>query len=74
MTHAPVGVWEPLPPTDRPHAGGADRTAPLGGAAAGAAMRLADLSTVMLIVALGYSTQVLFRIRCEIACERFEVF
>lgn len=53
MTHAPVGVWERFLPTDRPRAGSAGRTAPLGGAATGAAVLLADLSTVMLIAALG---------------------
>jgi hypothetical protein len=52
VTHAPVGVWERFPATDRPRAGGAGRNAPLGGAATGAAVLMADLSTVMLICAL----------------------
>jgi hypothetical protein len=74
VTHPPVGAWERFLPTDRPRAGSAGRTAPLGGAVTGAAVLLADLSTVMLIAALGYVAQVLFRIRCEMDCERFEVF
>jgi hypothetical protein len=53
VTHAPVGVWERFLATDRLRAGGAGRTAPLGGAATGAAVLLADLSTVVLICALG---------------------
>jgi hypothetical protein len=46
----PVGVRKSLP-TDQPRARTAEPVAPLGGAEAGAAFQLTDLSAVMLMFA-----------------------